>query len=202
MKKMMTPKRGRGRPKGAANGKRFTEQWQPKRWKPLYDSILALAVAGFQNKAIAQELKLSAQAVNMILNSDQGRAKLAVLQARKQQVIAESIDGRIAKLQDTALARVEAVINNAELLENAPFKIFDRSMQVLRGTGVFKQETKEDDTPRTQNNLNLLIADPGLAKQIADGAAKALEATQRHANSFARITTGGSVKGSNGPRVP
>lgn len=188
--------RKRGRPKGTIGGKRFTEPWNPQKWKPLYDSILALAVTGLKNKLIAEHLKIDAVTVGLILNSPTGKAKLAELQKLKQETIKETLESRVAALQDKCLSRVETFINSEEIAENAPVKMFDRAMQVLRGVGTMKAEAPSNSsTPSTVVNNNTLnvVADRELMGQLNDGVQKALEASKLHADAFKRIESGRST---------
>ncbi len=188
----MTAIRKRGRPVGTVAGKRFTEQWVPKKWKPLYDSILALAITGLKNKEIASHLGIDPVTVGLILNCPQGKQKLVELQLLKQNAIKNSVASRIAALQDKCLTRVETFINSEEIAENAPVKMFDRSMQVLRGIGSMKPEAPtHNDSPTTvvNNTLNV-VADRELMDQLNDGVQKALEASKLHAAAFKQLPAG------------
>lgn len=189
----MLPARKRGRPKGTIAGKRFTEPWNPKKWKPLYDSILALAVTGLKNREIANHLEIDPATVGLILNSPVGKAKLAELQLLKQQAVKRSLETRVAALQDKCLSRVEKFINDEEIAVAAPVKMFDRSMAVLRGLGSMKTETPQPATgPSTvvHNNTLNVVADRELMGQLNDGVQKALEASRLHAHAFKQLKSG------------
>jgi hypothetical protein len=178
-----------GRPRGTV---RLTEPWNPKKWKPLYDSILALAVTGLKNTVIAETLKIDKQTVYLVLSSPAGSAKLAELQRLKQNAVKDTIEKRMAALHDKALQRVETFINNNEIAENAPVKMFDRSLQVLRGLGAMKQEAPSDPASVqplavTNNTINV-VADRELLGQLNVGVAKALEAAKLHESAFTKLT--------------
>lgn len=188
----MTTRRLPGRPKGLV---RQTAPWNPKKWKPLYDSILALAITGIKSVTIADTLNIDKQTVYLILNSPTGKEKLSELQRLKQAAVKNSTETRLAALQDKALQRVEAIINSEEIAVNAPLKMFDRSMQVLRGLGSMKQDSPTADSSTagspaaiTNNTINV-VADRALLDQLSVGVAKALEATKLHDSAFRKLAT-------------
>lgn len=188
----MTTRRLPGRPKGLV---RQTAPWNPKKWKPLYDSILALAITGIKSVTIADTLNIDKQTVYLILNSPTGKEKLSELQKLKQAAVKNSTETRLAALQDKALQRVEALINSEEIAVNAPLKMFDRSMQVLRGLGSMKQDSPTADSSTagspaaiTNNTINV-VADRALLDQLSVGVAKALEATKLHDSAFRKLAT-------------
>jgi len=188
----MTTRRLPGRPKGLV---RQTAPWNPKKWKPLYDSILALAITGIKSVTIADTLNIDKQTVYLILNSPTGKEKLSELQRLKQAAVKNSTETRLAALQDKALQRVEALINSEEIAVNAPLKMFDRSMQVLRGLGSMKQDSPTADSSTagspaaiTNNTINV-VADRALLDQLSVGVAKALEATKLHDSAFRKLAT-------------
>lgn len=186
--------RKRGRPKGQVV--RQTPQWNPKKWKPLYDSILAQAILGVQNKRIAASLGIDPQTVSIILNSPAGQNRLAELQKLKQEAIKNSVELRLAALQDKALERVEKFINSEEIAVNAPVKMFDRSMNVLKGLGAMKQEVvPQPTTPAigsvTVNTLNV-TEHKDVLTQINEGVTKAMEAARLHESAFKRLSAGTS----------
>lgn len=194
--------RKRGRPKGTIAGKRLTEAWNPKKWKPLYDSILALAVVGLKNTDIAIQLNINKVTVGLILNSPAGKSRLLELQKKKQAVIAKTLAERIENLQDKALRRVEDVISNDSFAELAPFKVFDRSMSVLRATGLAKSDNPNSETPVVNNNTINLINDRAMIAQMSMGIDKALEASKLNAAAFAELGAGRSVKVIDRQRLP
>jgi hypothetical protein len=187
----------RGRPKGTIAGKRTTEQWQPKKWKPLYDAIISLAVSGLKNVQIAQELKIDKITVGLIINSTEGQAKLMHLRVMQSQAVAKTLKDRLEKIQDKALSRVESVLNSDELAEAAPLKIFDRALRTLGSLGTVKHP--EEGGPKVVNNsqTNVLVADQALMEQINVGVSKALEASALHATAFKDLAARRSLKAAN-----
>lgn len=194
--------RRKGRPRGSRNGHRLTIGWNPKKWKPIHDSIIALAITGIKNTEIAQQLNLNPVTISLVLNSSLGREKLGILQKLKQETIETNTQERVTRLQEKALSRIERVMNSDEIFEAAPLKIFDRSLRVLQATG--KAKPTEVQPPVTNSsvvNNNLIVGDPAILSQLNAGLQKALEAKALHDTAFKQLVAGGSSPSIDGRRL-
>lgn len=150
----------RGRKKGTKNGQ--FRAWQPVRWHPHYDIIVARAFNGESNIVIAADYKITPVQVSNILNSELGRCKIYEYARKQKTAIVHSIDERVTKLAEKAYDRIEKVINNEELFNNNPFSVFDRSLKVLQTVGSKTPfgtiDSSASHTLNIQNNNTLLVA--------------------------------------------
>jgi hypothetical protein len=71
---------------------------------------------------------------------------------------------RLAHLQDKALTRMTQVLDDESLVSSHPFAVFDRSVTVLKGTGVLKSENQGGI-----NAKNAVFVGNDLIAQLLDG---------------------------------
>lgn len=178
--------RTRGRPKGTRNGKRLTTQWEPKKWKPLYESVVVHHIAGHKNTVIAKSLKCTPMAVSLIINSVAGRKRIEELRIIHEESLKTHVADRIESLHEVALKNVEKFINNKDYATASPIKHFDRSLKILQVTGAkgfnTPQSTGGDPSSTTinQQQNNLLLADAAIVKRMLDGFGKLEEIKKLH----------------------
>lgn len=181
--------RTRGRPRGTRNGKRLTTQWEPKKWKPLYEAIVVHHVAGHKSVDIAKSLKCTPAAVGLVLNSIAGKKRIEEVRVVHTQSLKAVAVDRLSKLRDKAFDRIEKVITDDKYAESAPLKIFDRAMKVLQATNApgFENKTPAGGDPNslpgnTITNNNVLITDPEIAGRVLSGFQKLEEIKRIHGN--------------------
>lgn len=183
----------KGRPKGVRNGEGTKSPWSPKKWKPLYDTVVALHVAGFKNVTIARDLQITTAAVGLILNSPEGQAKVMSLNLKKDKILSDKLTEKISAIQNNALKIVDKILSDDALVEAAPLKMFDRALRTLGSTGIVKQEpvvTQASSPASTVNNTLNLVADSNIISQLTAGVTKALEASKLHADAFTELRNG------------
>lgn len=155
-------------------GARITPRWDPKNWKPIYESIIALSCTGLSNTVVAERFGVTPQTVSNLRSSEKGKKLISLIAARVRDMNNESIGERVAALQSKALERVETVIMSDEAFAERPLAIFDRSLQVLK-SGILKEERPANGMPQI-GNINKAVfmsVSPEGAKQLNDGLNKA-----------------------------
>lgn len=167
-----------GRYKGRRNG--VTRQWQPTKWIPKYDVIIALYCGGAKQGVIATVSKMTPAQVNSIINSEDGKLKVRDFQVRQQARLESSMEERIESMQAKALDNVHRVINDEGLINSDPFSVFDRSLAYLRGTGklIADKRPEESTIAKSVTQNNFFIQNPEVAERVADGLNKVLEVNQ------------------------
>jgi hypothetical protein len=137
----MESNKKKGRPKGTRNGEGRGVRWQPKEWKPVYETIVALHCMGYKNKDISLKLKsdfavrYTPMAISLILKTKQAVAIIELFKARVKTDTENKAKDRITALTERAMSNLESVIGNDKLLEDSPFAIFNASAKFLEGIG-------------------------------------------------------------------
>lgn len=162
-------KRKRGRPKGTKNGKRETEKWQPQKWKPEYEKILALDLLGtFTQKMIADTLGVTSAHVNQVLNCDEAIARKEKAVGKLRTEFTDKIPERLNALALRSLDNMQYVLESDDIRENNPIAIFDRSERVLQSIGKMARpiDTSKGNVNNVQNNF---IIPPEQARTFLSG---------------------------------
>lgn len=166
-------KRGRGRPRGSKNKSPGFKHYHPKRWEPWMDALVMAKIAGaadITNEELGKRFGISSQHVSNILCAPQAdevkeRARKALLSN------SDRVVDRIAKIQEKALERVSAVLDNETLATNSPVTIGNFALQVMK-TNLPPVKEKEDDSKDKGIQIrdsNVLIANPEYVKRIGVG---------------------------------
>jgi hypothetical protein len=156
-------------------------RWQPKKWDPLYDQMVALSCTGLSNKAIADRFQYTPQQVCNILTSDQAKIVKQLITEHIRKVASEDSAARLTRLEHAALKNVDFVLTNEELMQKSPLAIYDRSMAFLKGIGKM-----EGDKPQVQQTTNVIIADD-IAEKLLKGIEKANEAAILHSGNGVEV---------------
>lgn len=109
------------------------EKWQPKKWRPEYDRIVAYSVMGKANTWIAQTLGFTPEHVSSILNTPHGLDLAAKLQEKLAANIESTVPDELAQIGKQAIKRLKSLMDNDEIFEKSPFAVVDRGMDVLKG---------------------------------------------------------------------
>lgn len=162
-------KRKRGRPRGTKNGARNTEKWQPQKWKPEYEKILALDLLGtFTQKMIADTLGVTSAHVNQVLNCDEAISRKEKAIGKLRTEFTDKIPERLNAMALQSLDNMEYVLTSNDVREKNPIAIFDRSERVLQSIGKMARpiDTSKGNTNNIQNNF---IIPPEQARTFLSG---------------------------------
>lgn len=154
-----------------------SKRWIPKRWTPVYENIVALAVMGLDNVSIAKQFNFTPQQVSNIINTPQADVikKLAIEKLRRSSL--NTLEGRLDAIAEKAVSRIESVMNNEKIFENSPLAIMDRSMKLLESRGVMKPEGQRDAQGNVINNTqnNVVVVPNGVLDKFTAALAKSME---------------------------
>jgi hypothetical protein len=149
------------------------KRWQPKKWEPLYDQIVALSCTGISNKAIAERFGYTPQQISNILCSDQAKIIKQLVTNFIRNQLEQDTGARLKRIEQRALENIETVITSEDVLAKHPLAMFDRCLVFLKGVG--KLEGEKSAVP-TQN----IFIGAEAAKSLIDGMHKANEAHKLH----------------------
>lgn len=153
----------------------FLMPWVPLKWKPLYDIIISLHCSGYTNKAIAAYVNYSAVQVGNILRSPEAKRMIAENRSNLNKEAAVDRRGRLEAIQDKAIQRIEDAIFDEKLALNAPLRMMDASMSLLKGLGMLN-----GDGAQTTIHQKTVVISEGIAKKLFDGTALADRAKELH----------------------
>jgi hypothetical protein len=179
-------KRPRGRPRGARLNKKA--RWQPKKWDPLFDQMVALSCTGMSNVAIAARFDYTPQQICNILTSDQGKLIKSLVSKHIQEELKKSLELRITRTEARAHEIISAVLNDNELLVKNPIALYDRAIKFLEGRGQL------EDKSRVQVSERTVVIPSDLVEKLVSGISKANDAVLLHGNTEVRRISDGSDK--------
>lgn len=141
-----------------------SKKWVPKKWESLFDEWVLRSVLGASNIDIAAKYGYTKQHVSAVLNTPQAKLLKRQLHDNLRKGIELRTEERIAHMQDKAIARMAAVLDDDDLASMHPFPMFDRAMTLLKGTGVMKSDDKGGI-----NAKNAIFMAPDVARGILEG---------------------------------
>lgn len=127
---------GTGREKKVAA--RLTKKFEPKTWKPLYDQFIYWHVIGKSNIWIAEKYEYTTQQICNILTSNQGKLRKEIIASNLRTQQTETISARLENVADKFMRRIEAVADDVDLFEKAPFAVIDRGLTILKNLNHLK----------------------------------------------------------------
>ena len=167
----------RGRPKGSGKGyQRTTERWDPKKLTATHYAILSLKAAGLKNEEIAKEVGKGKESVNQLCNSPKGKAYIQLVLDGAAKQFKEDTEQALIKTSTRAVKNIEKVLEDDELRELQPFRMFDRSMNFLKATGKMR-----GDAPLALGGATLTA--------IGDSAIKAMAEALKESNSYTQVSS-------------
>lgn len=166
-------KKKRGRPPGSK--RRGMKKWQPKVWKPLYEQMVALDIAGKSNIEIGKTYGYTPQQVSNILTCDKAvEIKFSIIK-RVRDKLGSTVGDKLAAIQSKTIERTYDLLHNDELAKVSPIAIIKTGLAVGKATGRFTDDAKTFDSGgnhssnntinNVTNNLNLIGAS-GIATLI------------------------------------
>ncbi len=167
-------------------------KWAPRRWKPLYDQMIILSVAGRNNKEIAEALDVTPVHVGNVLNCGQAKIILkALISKMRTEAISDitEIPTRLNASLDEASKRLLNYFKNDDVAKSAPGAMADRAMKLLTGLG----HLKTGDPNKQSNKLNIKKA-YFLGEEAYDRLSTAIEKSDRAQEVHKQIPV--SVEGS------
>lgn len=168
----MADKKRRGRPP-SINGRR-SKKWEPKKWTPVYDKMVALSCTGASNKYIAEQFGYSDQQVCDILNSPQAQIVNELIRKQVFKAAEKNILHSLGVASDAAASNIKKVLTNSELLEKHPFQMVDRSIAFLKGVGRLNDSDGEKKAGPT------IVLNNQIAINLMNGLKEANEAAKMH----------------------
>lgn len=126
--------------KVSPGGARIKKRWEPKEWRPEYESIVALSCTGLSNVEIGERYGYTKEHISNILNTAAAKKLREIITKNIRDKNTESIAERVAVLQEKAFSRIEKVIESDNVAENSPLAMFRASMEVLKGTGMMRPD--------------------------------------------------------------
>lgn len=185
--------KGAGRPFGS--GRRGNKRWQPMVWKPLYDQIIALRLANYEVKKIAEVLDISAPQVNNILNCDEGLRIRAEAIKRLRGILMGSVDDRMNAIVDKTISRTHDLITNDEIFAKAPITAIKTALALGKATGHFKDDS-HDAGASNFNSGNTFINNSSVTV-IGEGGVNILKEALKNSDEAKRINGGMFDRGQN-----
>lgn len=176
-------KRPRGRPKKSeVRAVARVKKWVPKKWKPMYEQIVALDIAGLPHANIAVRFNKTVQYISKICNTPQAlmikKNALNILVEKNKEFQEE----RFSHTQAKAMERITDLMENDDLFAAEPFQIVDKAFKLLQNSGALAAEKSKEagdmvfQGPVTVNNLTQTAV-----LDLKEGLAKAREAGDLHA---------------------
>jgi hypothetical protein len=153
------------------NARPDEKKWQPGTWTPEYEYILTLHCQGKTNTAIAEMTGYCVMHVGHILSCKEAKkARNTIITSLRKNTLE-----RMEAVSQKALDRIETVMNDDELFENAPLAVYDRAMSYMKGVNKLAGEGGNVTTNNTQNNVvigndaaSLLVAALNRSNQVKE----------------------------------
>lgn len=157
----------RGRPR---KGKELNkEPWDPQKWKPKHDFIVALYLRGLKNAEIAEKLNTSPEHVYLVLNSPKARKIIEEASSKFRRQYVDTIPDRLNALAERAVDNMSYVLFNPELREKSPLGVFDRSVQVLQAVGKITKTPLPGSTTINNTQINQVNIPQEAASKFLQG---------------------------------
>jgi hypothetical protein len=173
-------KRGRPRKDDLTHRRASIQKWQPKRWKPIHEEIVALDCAGAPHAMIASKVGKSVQYVSKICNTPQ--AMIIKRHALKEMIRKnkEIQEERIEQMQAKAMERISDVLEDDQLARDEPFAVVDKAFKLLASTGVMGGKKENGATHIHAETVNVNNLKNSALVEIKDGLAKSREVREKY----------------------
>lgn len=186
---ILEPKRKRGRPRidkskrvgpVVAKGK-----WEPKKWQPEYDTIVALSCIGYSHNDISQKMekdygiKYTPQHVCNILNTEQAKKLKEIIIQRNRDTLSATIS---TNLEDSAIAaaeKIKKILTDDIYMASEPFRVANLALKVLDGVGKTKSSQQGGNTTINNQQNNILLSKES-SQDLLDGLRKSMEVDRIH----------------------
>lgn len=159
--------RRRGRPKGSLNKASSLGNWQPKKWKPLYDWVIVRHLVGETNKEIAEQCDLHEAHVGNIIRSLRGQEEIAKIRGKGS--FHKTVEAKLEHIKQKSIDRMVQFIDNDTAFEKNPIAATDRAINIAEKLGSIGKNAKEEGN-KVINNHVMILNNP----QVQDELTKAL----------------------------
>lgn len=152
-------------------------RWVPKKWKPVYEEIVALNVMGLDNRSLAERYNYTPQQISNILNTPQADIikKLAIERLRKNTLA--TVEQRLDGLKLKVVEKLELMLTDPQYFERSPFAVIDRGMKVLEKLGT-QIPTIDPSSPTHNGNITVNGNMYVMPNESVDKMTKALDKLQ------------------------
>lgn len=186
-------KRKRGRPrinKDARSGPKIAKgKWEPKKWQPEYDTIVALSCIGYSHNDISQKMekdygiKYTPQHVCNILNTEAAKKVKEIIIERNRDTLFATIETNLEDATTKAAQRVKEVLENDGLAASEPFKVGNFALKVLQGKGKVNSPhgapSGGGNTTNINNQQNVFLSGES-TKALLEGLKLSMEVDRIH----------------------
>lgn len=152
---------------------KLKKRWQPKRWEPMYDQMVALSCTGMSNILIAKRFNYTVQQISNILTSENGKIIKALVSKHMQESLMHDAKTRMSQIEQKATEIVHGVLHNTELYEKSPLAMYDRAIKFLEGRGSL-------ESPEQKAATRALAIPSDIAAKLFSGMVAANEAAKLH----------------------
>lgn len=161
---------------------RIGKKWEPKKWRPEYDRIVAYSAMGKPNTWIAETLDFTPEHVSTILNTPEAVALMMKIQAKLRENIEVNIPDVLSELAGKAVSRLREVLMDDDLFEKSPFAVVDRGLDILKGLNHLKGGGNGANPVGGGNTTNIgtVILAPGQKSDIMEGLERIAEVKRIH----------------------
>lgn len=123
------------------NGKRGAKlsNWVPRKWKPAYEKIVALAALGKTGKFIAEQTGYCENHIYLILRLPQAVELQEQLLGKLRERLLNDVPAILAESASKFAERIRAVAFDDELFKKSPFAVIAAGMKVIEGEGHFNK---------------------------------------------------------------
>ena len=165
-----------GKVVGSRGAKAF-KKWEPKKWLPVYEAIVALSCTGLSNEEVGKRFGYGKQQVSNILNTPQATRMRELINQRLREANLATLAERMDNMNNAAMKHVEFVLNIPSEEFKNPLAIFDRSVMWLKASGKVagNEPINNSVINNTQNNIvnAAMILTPTAANVLQEGLNKA-----------------------------
>lgn len=165
-----------------ARGAKAKKRWTPKEWRPEYTAIVALSATGMSNEAVGKHFNYTKVHISNILRCPEAAKIRELINAQLLEDATVSLPDRLKRVQDQALSQVEKYFARTELIDKAPFQVFDRALKVLQGTNAMANPDAKNNGATTNIQQNTFVLSDAAAKALTEGLAKSQLVAQLHPN--------------------
>lgn len=163
-------------------------RWKPKKWRPEYDRMVFMSVAGFSNKQIGERLGYTKEHVSNVLNLAQAEQLREEIQKRMREEAYQDLPKRLNEIAAKTVERMHMLVHNDDIFERSPFQVIDRGMDILKGLGHLKHGNADRGTDGgTVVNHGTIVVSDKLMERFVAGLEKSEEARQLNPAENSRI---------------
>src|SRR3990172_6975361 len=167
-----------GRPLGSKNKNYddpiLIQSWVPLKWQPVYETKVALHIAGKSNIYIGEALDYTPTQVGNILRSPEALAIKRSYIERVRENTSTEIPEQLEELKRLAVNHLKTLLEDTDKAKEAPFAMANFSMGFLKGIG-----TLSDGGAKVTNNT-LIAMSPQAQVDLVKGLMEANEVKRLH----------------------